>query len=177
MSALGEIDATLRVVFRLAEEADLPALEWMGLYAPHRGIIREVFEAQLRGGTFMLLGLASGFPVAQAWIFLAEDRVPDATATLRAVRVFPPLQGAGIGRHLMAQADGLLVRRGVRKAELLAERNNARALGFYARLGWRASEQEVEVVRYVTPWGEEREETLELLRLTKDLSPLPRPGA
>jgi GNAT superfamily N-acetyltransferase len=177
MSALGEIDATLRVMFRLAEEADLPALEWMGLYAPHRGIIREVFDAQLRGESFMLLGLASGFPVAQAWIVLGGDRRVEETATLGAVRVFPPLRGAGIGHHLMAQADELLAGRGVRKVELLAERSNAQALRFYARLGWRALGPEVEVVRYATPWGEEREETLELLRLAKDLSPSSGPGA
>lgn len=133
--ALGRVEAKIEAVIRPCTEDDLPALEWMGLYAPHRRIIRETFQAQERGEALMLLAVSSGFPIGQVWIDFARKGANG--AVLWAVRTFYPLQGAGIGRQMVRKAESLLRERGVRRAELEVEHGNHDALRFYQRLGWR----------------------------------------
>lgn len=135
-SELGRIEATITATIRPCTEADLPALEWMGLYAPHRRIIRDTFKAQQRGDALMLLAVARGFPVAQVWIdFSARGR----TAVLWAVRTFFPLQRAGIGARMMRAAEEVARRRGFAQAELEVEKGEEEAIAFYRRLGWRTA--------------------------------------
>lgn len=167
---LGRATLTVAMTIRLCTEADLPALEWMGLYSPHRSLIREAFAAQQRGDGLMVLGVAGGFPVGQVWIDLARKRA-EGTAVLWAVRSFHPLHGTGIGRHLMSAAERLLRGRGVRRAELGVERTNEGAQRFYEKLGWRAEEPFQETVRFVTPEGQAVEEVLDMLRMWKAIDP------
>lgn len=134
--AIGRVEAKIEAVIRPCLEEDLPALEWMGLYLPHRHIIRKTFEAQRRGDALMLVAVSAGFPVAQVWIDFARRRAAGA-AVLWAVRTFYPLQGAGIGRQMIRVAETLLRERGIRRAELEVEQSNEDALRFYKRLGWR----------------------------------------
>lgn len=134
----GRIEATIGATVRSCTEADLPALEWLGLYAPDRGIIRQAFEGQRRGDQLMLLAIATGFPIAQVWIDLARKR-SERTAVIWAVRTFPPLQRAGIGTGLLRIAERALRERGIGRAELEVEPADAGAIAFYASLGWRAA--------------------------------------
>jgi ribosomal protein S18 acetylase RimI-like enzyme len=133
---MGRIRAEIEADIRPAVAADLPALEWMGLFAHHQRLIRETFESQQQGRSLMLLAISAGFPIAQVWIDFAPEQQAD-TALLWAVRTFHPLQGAGIGRQMMAAAEAELRRRGLTRAELEVERSNAAALRFYQRAGWR----------------------------------------
>jgi ribosomal protein S18 acetylase RimI-like enzyme len=158
----------LDFVVRPCVEEDLPDLEWMGLYAPHREIIAKAFQAQRRGDALMLLAVASGFPVAQAWVDLA--RKPNRrTAVLWAVRTFPPLRGLGIGRHLMLAAEAVLRDRGIVRAELGVERDNPGARRFYERLGYHAAGPLSEVFSYVTPQGLPVEVALDEWLMVKEL--------
>lgn len=161
---------TVEAVIRPAEAADLPALEWMGLYSPHRAIIAEAFAAQQRGDGLMLLALTNGFPVGQVWIDLARKRA-EGVAVLWAVRSFHPLHGAGIGRHLLEAAEQELRHRGIRRAEIGVERANDGARRLYERLGWRIVGPLDEVQRCVTPEGITVEEPLEEWLMAKDLGP------
>lgn len=165
----GRVTLSVPMTIRLCTAADLPALEWMGLYSPHRAVIRDAFAAQQRGDGLMLLGVAGGFPVGQVWIDLAARRA-ERTAVLWAVRSFHPLHGTGIGGHLMAAAERLLRERGVRRAELGVERGNEAARRFYERRGWRAEHPFRETVRFTTPDGAPVEQTLDLIRMAKDLN-------
>ncbi|MBP2312587.1 GNAT family N-acetyltransferase [Azospirillum soli] len=165
---LGRATLTVEMVIRLCAEADLPALEWMGLFSPHRAVIRDAFEAQQRGDGLMLLALTAGFPVGQVWIDLARKR-GEGTAVLWAVRTFPPLQGAGIGRHLMTAAERILRERGIHRAELGVERANEGARRFYERLGWREAGTLRETFRFTDPEGRILEEPLDQWRMVKDL--------
>lgn len=122
--------------FRPCVEDDLPALEWMGLHTPEREIIERAFAEQERGEALMLLGVAGGFPVAQAWIDFSR-RGSAKCPHLWAVRVFPPLSGAGIGRALLREAERRVARRGAQLVELGVEPGNKRARRFYHRLGYR----------------------------------------
>lgn len=128
-----ELEVKVRATIRACREDDLPALEWMGLYSRHRGIIRETFEAQQRGDALMLLGVTAGFPIAQVWISFKRCST---LATLWAVRTFHPLQGAGVGKRMMRAAERAIARRGITRAELEVDDDNQEVLGFYRQLGW-----------------------------------------
>jgi GNAT superfamily N-acetyltransferase len=166
---LGRATITLEVTVRPCIEQDLPALEWMGLFAPHREIIRNAFEAQQRGDALLLLGMAAGFPVGQVWIDLARKRA-DGVAVLWAVRTFPLLQGTGIGRLLMEAAEAVLRERGIRRAELGVERDKEGALRFYERLGWTIAGPLVESFSYTGLDGNIVVEQLAQWRMTKNLA-------
>ena len=91
--SFGRFSITVEAEIRPARAADLPALEWMGLYTPHRALIAEAFAAQCRGDGLVLLAVTNGFPVGQVWIDFARKR-GDGVAVLWAVRSFHPLHTA-----------------------------------------------------------------------------------
>jgi ribosomal protein S18 acetylase RimI-like enzyme len=135
MTGLGEAFAvTLPVVIRPCREEDLPALEWFGLFAPHRALIRRVFEQHLRGEACMLVAEVNGEPAGQLWIEPDPGCAP--SAEIWAVRVLPCLQGRGIGGRLVAAAESLLRERGYARAGIAFERDNPRARRWYERLGY-----------------------------------------
>ena len=131
-----EAELIVRVRFRSCQEEDLRALEWMGLHSRDRGLIERTFAAQERGEALMLLGDAGGFPVAQAWMDLAR-RGSRACPHLWAVRVFPPLRGAGLGARLLEEAERRAAALGAGQVELSVECENEAARRFYRRLGYR----------------------------------------
>lgn len=143
---------SLSVSIRPCIEDDLPRLEWFGLFTEHREIIRSAFEAQRRGENVMLMADAGGAPVGQVWIDLAR-MWEKATGFLWAVRVFPWLQGRGIGQRLVLAAERLLRSRGFRYAELGVETDNPRARRFYERLGYRLTGTRQDAYSYTTPEG------------------------
>lgn len=53
------------------------------------------------------------------------------------VAVVPERQGGGLGRAIVQAAEIWLAARGVWKVQLLVRAGNARAVGFYERLGYR----------------------------------------
>lgn len=137
----------ISVRFRLCREEDLPALEWMGLHTRDREIITGTFAAQERGEALMLLAEANGFPIGQAWLDFV-GRGSEECPRLWALRVFPPLQGAGLGARLMSEAESLAAERGARWLELGVEWHNLAARRFYNRLGYLPVGEEREEVRY-----------------------------
>ena len=52
------------------------------------------------------------------------------------VAVDPTRQGEGLGAQLMAEAEAWLKARGAPKLQLMVRSTNARAIGFYERLGY-----------------------------------------
>jgi len=46
----------------------------------------------------------------------------------------------GLGRRLLAALEHWAAAQGIRRLQLLADRNNAPAMQFYGRLGWRGTE-------------------------------------
>lgn len=131
------------VQFRLAREDDLAALEWMGLFTRQRAIIAEAFEAQQDGRGAMLLAIANDFPIGQVWIDFDRE-----TPRFWAVRVFPPLQGVGLGTRLIEEAEACAAARGHEAVELGVEWDNRGAQRFYRRLGYAPVGAEREEVDY-----------------------------
>ncbi|PTQ13219.1 GNAT family N-acetyltransferase [Sphingomonas oleivorans] len=135
------------IAFRIAHEEDLPALEWMGLFTRQREIIAATFEAQRQGEALMLLALANGFPVGQAWLDFDRQGSLDCPR-IWAIRIFPPFQGAGLGTRLMAEVEAVAAARGAWAVELGVEWDNEGARRFYRRLGYEPVGAEREEVRY-----------------------------
>lgn len=159
----------LRVEIRPCTADDLPSLEWYGVFAPHRHIIHEAFARQTQGDGLMLLAVANGFPVGQAWIDFAARPDERGVAVIWAVRVYPFLQGAGIGTRLMAAAEDAIRERGYRIAELGVEKDNPRARSLYERLGYRLHREMVDTLEYIDADGHAALEPVEQWMLRKDV--------
>jgi len=164
----GHFTVSIEVEIRPAVEADLPALEWLGLYSPHRPIMREALEAQRRGEALLLLGVSGNYPIAQVWIDFARKR-QEGVALLWAIRTFFPLQGRGIGRRMMTAAERSICARGISRAELEVEIDNEGALAFYKRLGWRRAHEEIS--EFTTSDADGRPETRPVWVMEKTLTP------
>lgn len=168
----GHFSVSIDVAIRPAVEADLPALEWLGLYTAHQPIMREALAAQARGDALLLLGVSGNYPIAQVWIDFARKR-EEAIALLWAVRTFFPLQGRGIGRRMMNAAEEAVCARGLTRAELDVEVGNEGALRFYRSCGWRRTGQGV---ADFTSYGADGPviETRPVWTMEKTLTPPPR---
>lgn len=134
---------TLPVVLREAREDDVEALEWWGIFTPHREIIQDAWRRHVAGENLMLVAEMNGHPVGQAWIDL-ERHADESMGLLWAVRVIPFLQGLGIGARLLEAAEQALAARGFRWALIGVEKWNEAAHRLYLRQGYE-------------PWGELRE--------------------
>jgi GNAT superfamily N-acetyltransferase len=161
----------VEVTIRPSTGRDLPHLEWYGLYTPHRPIIDEAFERQQRGEVLMLLAIANGFPVGQAWIdFTARADESPAVALLWAVRVYPFLQGMGIGARLLAAAERAARAHGAAFAEIGVERDNPGARRLYERAGYRVHGERVDEFGYPGWDGREVRVVVDQWMLRKDLA-------
>lgn len=129
------LELCLPVRVRPCVAEDLPLLEWYGLFRDHRAVFREAFARHLAGENVMLVADLRGFPVGQVWIDLVKHRA-ERVGYVWAVRVFPFLQGLGIGTRLIHAAENVLAERGYRGAELGVEKDNPDARRLYERLGY-----------------------------------------
>jgi GNAT superfamily N-acetyltransferase len=136
---------------RLASSADLPTLVRLlgDLFsievdftpdpeAQERGLALMLAEPQRRAvivaeAEGAVIGMVTGqllVSTAQGGLsVLVEDMVVDARH-----------RGHGVGRALLAAVEHWAVDRGATRLQLLADRENAPALAFYARAGWGATQ-------------------------------------
>ncbi len=135
-NAARRFSVSLEVVIRPCRRQDLPALDWFGLFARQRPLIRSMFRRHRQGKSIMLVVEANGAVSGQAWVDL--DRYPGRpVAVLWALRVLPCLQKLGIGSRLVAACEEEARRRGYRVMELAIDADNPGALRLYHRLGYR----------------------------------------
>lgn len=132
---------------RLARQEDLPAMV---------GLLRDLFsveedfafdEARQRSGLRQMMGRS---PSRRLYVAVGEDgvvgmcsaQVVNSTAMggpaalIEDVVVRQDRRGRGIGRQLMDAVERWARRRGIERLQLLADRTNLPALGFYRALGW-----------------------------------------
>jgi GNAT superfamily N-acetyltransferase len=81
-------------------------------------------------------GRAIGMCSAQIVISTAEG---GPVAWVEDVVVTPDQRGQGIGRLLLEAVSAWALRRGISRLQLLADGENAAALGFYRRLDWQTT--------------------------------------
>jgi GNAT superfamily N-acetyltransferase len=173
MTAPERFTVPLQAEIRPCTKDDLPNLEWYGLFSLHRRLIEQAYERQTRGEVLMLLAVANGFPIGQAWIdFAARPEEPD-VAVIWAVRVYPFLQGGGIGARLLAAAERAIVGRGCTTAEIGVEKDNPRARRLYERVGYVPHRELLESFTYADWQGKPVVEQVDQWMLRKAV----RPGA
>lgn len=93
-----------------------------------------IYDEMLASGAFFVWTVAG-----QLAGFYRVTRYPGRAhhvALLRTLAVDPDAQGRGIGQAMVADALVHLRADGIRRVELYAESDNARALRFYAKLGF-----------------------------------------
>ncbi len=78
-------------------------------------------------------GAVIGMVTAQLVVSTAEG---GASAWVEDMVVAAPERGRGVGRRLLEAIEAWATARGASRLQLLADRENAPALAFYARLGW-----------------------------------------
>jgi GNAT superfamily N-acetyltransferase len=138
------------VRIRSATPADLPALvalvgELFAIEADFR-----LEPARQRSGLALLLadrersavlvaersGQVIGMATAQLVISTAEGAL---SALVEDMIVNAGHRGGGVGRALLGAIEAWAEGRGATRLQLLADRENAPALAFYERLGWRGT--------------------------------------
>lgn len=131
-------------VIRLAEETDLPALEWDGEYRHYRAVFRSNFDDMRRGQRLLLVAVTpgpAGRMLGQVFIQLnsADSQYADGRRRgyLYALRVRPAWRGQGIGRGLLAAAEAHLTWRGFTTAVIAVAKTNTRARALYLQQGYR----------------------------------------
>lgn len=138
------------VVIRGARPGDLDALvALLGLLFSIEADFRPAPERQRRGLSLALAdparagllvaeraGAVIGMVAAQLVVSTAEGAP---SAWVEDLVVAAPERGRGVGRSLLEAIEAWAAARGAARLQLLADRENAPALAFYARAGWRAT--------------------------------------
>ncbi|HET9960127.1 MAG TPA: GNAT family N-acetyltransferase [Polyangiaceae bacterium] len=135
-SAFDALELRLTLRIRRCVRRDLLNLEWFGMFTHDKQVIRRTYRQQALGKQEMLVADIGGFPVGQIWVQLPGNCAHPA-GYLWALRVFPVLQGQGIGTRLLRNSERLLLARGATHAEIIVDRSNTRAKKLYESLGYR----------------------------------------
>ncbi|MFO0583870.1 MAG: GNAT family N-acetyltransferase [Anaeromyxobacter sp.] len=137
----------MAVTLRPAVAADLPVLvRFLDLLFTIEADFRPDPARQRRGLELLLAdparalvlvaergGRVAGMVTAQLVVSTAEGAP---SALLEDLVVDEAMRGAGIGRTLLEGVEAWARARGATRLQLLADRENAPALAFYARCGW-----------------------------------------
>jgi ribosomal protein S18 acetylase RimI-like enzyme len=131
---------TLPISFRLAQQDDLPKLEWYGQFTHHRNLFRRAFTDQQRGKRLMILADCNGFPIGHIFILFlntpAHNKEREKRAYLYSLRVMEMFQGQGIGTRLIHQAEEHITQRACHHVSIAVAKTNERARRLYERLGY-----------------------------------------
>jgi ribosomal protein S18 acetylase RimI-like enzyme len=130
------------ISIRQATQADLPSLEWEGMYTHFRRVYALAFRrAQLGKALLWVVERESGFLIAQLFVLLKSDVDPEVAdgrqrAFIHSFRVRPELRRRGLGSCLLQHAELDLSERGFRWAFLHVADENMAAIRFYERYGY-----------------------------------------
>lgn len=136
-----------RVVIRVVEQSDLPALEWDGEYTHFRRMFAESFQRQQRGFSVLWVAELPGAGIiGQVFIQLICDRHELADGLYRAYlysfRIKAPYRSAGLGGKMLAAVEADLKQRHFRSITLNVAKVNTRARQMYERHGFHATAHE-----------------------------------
>jgi GNAT superfamily N-acetyltransferase len=144
------METPLPVRIRPATEADLPALvRLLGILFSIEADFRPDPERQLVGLGLLLAdprrcavlvaergGEVIGMVTAQLVVSTAEG---GPSALVEDLVVEETARGGGVGAALAREIERWATERGATRLQLLADRANAPALAFYARMGWQGT--------------------------------------
>lgn len=131
-----------KILLRLLEEADLPALEWEGQFSHFRKLYQQHFKNFLAGSTLIwVVTNQAGKVIGQVFIMLyAKDKeIADGKqrAYLFSFRIRDEWRGKGIGSFVMQFVEGYLREKGFSWLRLNVAKDNLKALEIYRHRGYR----------------------------------------
>lgn len=147
----------LEVVFRFAEQDDLPKLEWHGEYTHFRRVFQRTFEDQTNGYRLMLVADVNGWPIGQ--VFIQLESFDDIFMDIRkrgyfySLRVMDAFRHKGIGTALLREAEAILIDRRYDAVSIAAAEDNPGARRLYERLGYRIIAEDAGRWHYVDHEG------------------------
>lgn len=138
------------VRIRFASDADLPVLVRLleALFSieadfepdPERQRCGLALMLADRGSRAVLVADDGGEVVGMVTGQLVVSTAEGASSVLvEDMIVAAPARGRGVGRALLGALEAWAAERGATRLQLLADRDNARALAFYEREGWHAT--------------------------------------
>jgi ribosomal protein S18 acetylase RimI-like enzyme len=151
----------LDVIFRAAEQSDLPKLEWYGQYTHFRRVFQRAYEDQLAGRRLMLLADVNGWPIGQ--VFMQLESLDDMLASsgrrgyLYSLRVMDAFQRQGLGTALIREAESILISRNYGSVSIAAAKDNPGARRLYERLGFRVFMEDSGRWQYIDHEGHTRQ--------------------
>jgi ribosomal protein S18 acetylase RimI-like enzyme len=163
-----------RVKIRHIQKAELPVLEWEGVYTHYRRVYADAFERMSAGRSVMWVADLPGTGIiGQVFVQLICDR-PDLAdgfyrAYLFAFRVRPEHRSLGLGSKMLSVVEADLIRRGYARAVLNVAQVNLRARSFYERNGYTVAAPEPGRWSYPDENGKWRTEVEPAWRMEKDL--------
>lgn len=169
------VDWLPRVVIRVVEERDLPALEWDGEFTHFRRMFAESFRRQQCGFSVLWVAELPGTGIiGQVFIQLICDRRELADGLQRAYlysfRVKPAYRSAGLGGMILDAVVADLKKRHFHILTLNVAKVNQRARQMYERHGFRVVAHEPGRWSYVDPEGERHQVEEPAWRMEKPLS-------
>jgi ribosomal protein S18 acetylase RimI-like enzyme len=127
------------VCIREAKLSDLSALEWDGEYTHFRNIYRRALREAEQGHRILLVAELKGKLIGQIFIHLSHDGCDygrQSSAHLYSFRVRNMYRNHGVGTNLLAEAEGVLCKRGYTRATISVAKDNQRARRMYERNGY-----------------------------------------
>lgn len=166
---MSTIAVTTPVSIRRCRRTDLPDLEWHGMFAAHRRIITDTFDASERGEQLMLVAASDRWSVGQVWVDLVR-RAASRVGLVWALRVHPFFSGHGIGGGLLAAAERATAEHGYTGMEIEVEPENDIARRLYTRMGYVSSRTYLNDWMYETPDGAVVVERRTLVAMVKPIA-------
>ncbi len=143
----------MTVIFRPLEDRDIDAVIdlWTacGLVRPWNDPYKDILFARGEACSDILVGEIEGCIAASVMVGHDGHR-----GVVYYVSVAPEQQGKGLGRDVMAAAEGWLKARGVWKLNLLVRAENDKVRGFYESLGYEVEPRLCMARKLVDPAGE-----------------------
>ncbi len=130
------------VSIRLADQHDLPALEWEGAYTHFRRVYAHAYQRTQRGQALIWVAeFDPGLLLGQVFVQLNSDADPSLadgvqSAFIHSFRVRPEYRNAGLGNRLLDTAEADLVSRDFRRVYLQVAWGNDAATRLYERRGY-----------------------------------------
>lgn len=129
------------LLIRPVTKADLPALEWDGVFTKFRRVYANLYHNTLIGRSLMwVIQNSSGEIVGQAFVMLRSSERDAADGEHRAYvfsfRVKPKWRGKGIGSLLLQHIEDDLLQRGFKLITLNVAKDNPGAIRLYKRMGY-----------------------------------------
>jgi len=147
--------------------ADLSSIAWAG-GPTHMSYVRKALERVVKGEVeYLVVRAPNGDPVAIGGIDYAAH---PGTGALWQLSTHPDLRGLGLGTRLIKEAEERIKARGLSRAVVGVEDDNARARALYMRLGYRPWRRERASWQHEPAHGTSRIYTTELTLLEKDLT-------